>query len=48
MGTDKLNVKCVFCNCSYELEKYKIDKKNKYMQCPFCGKIGYNPLFENE
>ena len=46
----KTKVKCFkeTCGATFEVEEDNIDKKQKYMQCPFCGNITDNPFYEGE
>lgn len=38
----KKTIKCEVCSCEFEIEEDVI--KEKYIQCPMCGKISKNPL----
>jgi len=39
-------MKIVYCKeCEFEVNE-KLMEKNKYVECPFCGKIGKNNLFK--
>jgi len=37
---------CTYCNREFPLDEEN-NKKEKYLQCPFCGRLMINPFYDD-
>lgn len=37
---------CEDCGITFEVNEEELDKKLRYMECPYCGGISKNPYYQ--
>lgn len=42
----KNELKCPICKRKFEIETESVDRANRQMQCPICGRLSNNPFYE--